>query len=231
MKDSDGIIHETMSHPMNPKIKDSDKWPYFLNFVINNRFIEQSIRHMLINGPEYKADISENILVDFSSPNIAKNMHVGHLRSTIIGESLWRVFESLGHTVQRVNHIGDWGTQFGMLITHLNSTYPNYLSETPNINDLQTFYQAAKARFESDPDFQQKAREAVVNLQNHNPKEIEAWRVICKISKIQYDSIYQRLGVTINDVGESFYNDMLPELIEDLQNQKIIGKHLNIYVL
>lgn len=208
-KERNTIISKTIVQPMNPKIKDTDKWPYYLNFVINNSFIEQSIRKMLINGPEYKAETSENILVDFSSPNIAKNMHVGHLRSTIIGESLWRVLESLGHNVHRVNHIGDWGTQFGMLITHLDSTYPNYLSETPNINDLQTFYQAAKARFDSDSEFQNKSREAVVNLQNHNPKEIEAWRIICKISKIQYDSIYQRLGVTINDVGESFYNNML----------------------
>jgi len=166
-----------------------------------------------------------NFLVDFSSPNIAKNMHVGHLRSTIIGESLWRVLESLGHTVHRINHIGDWGTQFGMLISHLNSEFPNYLDETPCISDLQKFYQDAKLKFDEDPDFRETARQAVCNLQNGNEKETMAWKVVWDISKYEYDSIYRRLGITINDCGESFYNSRIPNMIEELESKGIIGKN------
>lgn len=203
-----------------------DKCPYFVNCTIKPKFLEYQIRNLVINGPEYRAEIPNKILVDFSSPNIAKNMHVGHLRSTIIGESLCRVLESLGHKLDRVNHIGDWGTQFGMLITHLDSVYPNYLQETPNIQDLQIFYQDAKLKFDNDEEFRSRARQAVVNLQRGESKEINAWRTICDISKQEYQSIYRRLNVTITDVGESFYNDMIDPMIKDLQNRRIIGNFI-----
>lgn len=104
------------------------------------------------------------MLVDFSSPNIAKNMHVGHLRSTIIGDSICRIFEFLGHDVRRTNHVGDWGTQFGMLIQELSDNFPDFLQSTPDITDLQTFYQNAKKRFDSDEAFKKKAHENVVKL-------------------------------------------------------------------
>lgn len=151
-------------------------------------------------------------------------MHVGHLRSTIIGDSLCRVLESMGHNVMRINHIGDWGTQFGMLITHLDSVFPDYLENMPDIQDLQNFYQNAKVKFDTDEEFRSKARQAVVNLQKGNQKELKAWKVICDISKQEYDSIYHRLGIKITDVGESFYNDKIPPLIQKLEKQGVIGK-------
>ena len=106
------------------------------------------------------------VLVDFSSPNIAKNMHVGHLRSTIQGDSIARILEFLGYDVLRVNHVGDWGTQFGMLIEELNDKYPDFLTSSPDLGDLQTFYQNAKKRFDQEEDFKKKAQQNVVKLQS-----------------------------------------------------------------
>ena len=111
-----------------------------------------------------KSESKGRVLVDFSSPNIAKNMHVGHLRSTIQGDSICRCFEFLGYDVKRVNHVGDWGTQFGMLIAELNASFPNWLNEKIQISDLQTFYQNAKKRFDSDEEFKKVALENVVKL-------------------------------------------------------------------
>lgn len=121
----------------------------------------------------------EKILVDFSSPNIAKNMHVGHLRSTIQGDSIARILEFLGYDVMRVNHVGDWGTQFGMLIEELNHKFPDFRTSQPNLGDLQTFYQNSKKRFDEEPEFQQKARQNVVKLQSGDPDCLEAWRILC----------------------------------------------------
>ena len=106
----------------------------------------------------------QRVLVDFSSPNIAKDMHVGHLRSTIQGDSICRIFEFLGYEVLRVNHVGDWGTQFGMLITELDDAYPNWIEDVPEIADLQAFYQNSKARFDTEEDFKKKSHETVVKL-------------------------------------------------------------------
>jgi len=115
---------------------------------------------------EESKDSSSNqrVLVDFSSPNIAKNMHVGHLRSTIQGDSICRIFEFLGYQVDRVNHVGDWGTQFGMLIAELDDNFPDFVKQPPNITDLQTFYQNAKKRFDEEPEFKPRAQANVVKL-------------------------------------------------------------------
>merc|ERR1712117_12020 len=111
----------------------------------------------------------KRVIVDFSSPNIAKEMHVGHLRSTIIGESICRLLEWVGHDVLRLNHMGDWGTQFGMLIAHLEDKFPDYLTVSPPIEDLQTFYREAKKRFDEDEPFKKRAYELVVKLQSYDP--------------------------------------------------------------
>lgn len=110
-----------------------------------------------------------------------------------------------------------------MLITHLDSEYPDYLNHTPSIQDLQKFYQNAKQRFDSDETFRETARQAVVNLQSGCEKETNAWKTIVDISKQEYNSIYKRLGVKITDVGESFYNSRIPTMIQLLENRKIIG--------
>ncbi|MEB3256346.1 MAG: arginine--tRNA ligase, partial [Synechococcaceae cyanobacterium] len=121
------------------------------------------------------------VIVDFSSPNIAKEMHVGHLRSTIIGDSLARVLEFRGHRVLRLNHVGDWGTQFGMLITHLKQVAPEALdtADAVDLGDLVVFYRQAKQRFDDDPAFQAASREEVVRLQGGDPLSLKAWRLLC----------------------------------------------------
>lgn len=127
-------------------------------------------RDILDHGPQATAAQKRKVLVDFSSPNIAKEMHVGHLRSTIIGDSVCRMLEFLGHDVMRINHVGDWGTQFGMLINYLKDEYPDFMTNPPNITDLTSFYKNAKVRFDEDADFKERSRLGVVELQSGNPE-------------------------------------------------------------
>ncbi|MEB3171886.1 MAG: arginine--tRNA ligase [Synechococcaceae cyanobacterium] len=159
------------------------------------------------------------VIVDFSSPNIAKEMHVGHLRSTIIGDSLARVLEFRGHPVLRLNHVGDWGTQFGMLITHLKQVAPEALdtADAVDLGDLVAFYRQAKQRFDDDPAFQAAAREEVVRLQGGDPLTLRAWRLLCDQSRREFQKIYDRLGIRLSERGESFYNPYLPAVVDDLR--------------
>lgn len=157
------------------------------------------------------------VLVDFSSPNIAKEMHVGHLRSTIIGESICRLLEYLGHDVIRINHVGDWGTQFGMLIAHLQDKFPDYLKVSPAISDLQTFYKESKKRFDEDEEFKKRAYECVVKLQGHDPDYIKAWNLICDVSRQEFQKVYDRLDVKIIERGESFYQSRMVDIVKWLE--------------
>lgn len=157
------------------------------------------------------------ILVDFSSPNIAKEMHVGHLRSTIIGDALCRTFEFCGHDVMRVNHVGDWGTQFGMLITYLTDTFPDILTSPPNISDLTVIYKASKQRFDTDEDFKERSRLNVVKLQSGDLACHKIWNLLCDISRLEFQKVYDTLEVRLHEVGESFYNPIIPGVIEELQ--------------
>ena len=159
------------------------------------------------------------VIVDFSSPNIAKEMHVGHLRSTIIGDSLARVLEFRGHPVLRLNHVGDWGTQFGMLITHLKQVAPEALdtADAVDLGDLVAFYRQAKQRFDDDSAFQAAAREEVVRLQGGDPLTLRAWRLLCDQSRREFQKIYDRLGIRLSERGESFYNPYLPAVVDDLR--------------
>jgi arginyl-tRNA synthetase len=158
------------------------------------------------------------VIVDFSSPNIAKEMHVGHLRSTIIGDSLARVLEFRGHTVLRLNHVGDWGTQFGMLITHLKQVAPEALitADAVDLGDLVAFYRQAKARFDDDEAFQTTSREEVVKLQSGDPTSRRAWQLLCDQSRREFQKIYDRLDIRLSERGESFYNPCLEAVVADL---------------
>ena len=176
------------------------------------------------------------ILVDYSSPNIAKDMHVGHLRSTIIGDSLCRICEFCGHDVKRVNHIGDWGTQFGMLIAHLKDSYPALDPEDestlPNIVDLTQFYKAAKLRFKEDEAFKTRSQLEVVKLQSGDEANIAMWKLLCKFSAREINKVYVQLGVHpaltaegeegTGLCGESFYNSLIPGVIAGLDAQGLI---------
>ncbi len=159
------------------------------------------------------------VVVDFSSPNIAKEMHVGHLRSTIIGDSLARVLEFRGHPVLRLNHVGDWGTQFGMLITHLKQVAPEALdtADAVDLGDLVAFYRQAKARFDEDEAFQTTSREEVVKLQGGDPVSLKAWGLLCDQSRREFQKIYDRLDIALSERGESFYNPYLQAVVDDLK--------------
>lgn len=159
------------------------------------------------------------VIVDFSSPNIAKEMHVGHLRSTIIGDSLARVLEFRGHPVLRLNHVGDWGTQFGMLITHLKQVAPEALStaDAVDLGDLVAFYRQAKARFDADGAFQASSREEVVKLQGGDPVSLKAWGLLCDQSRREFQKLYDRLAIDLSERGESFYNPYLEAVVADLE--------------
>ena len=158
------------------------------------------------------------VIVDFSSPNIAKEMHVGHLRSTIIGDCLARVLEFRGHPVLRLNHVGDWGTQFGMLITHLKQVAPQALdtADAVDLGDLVAFYRQAKARFDDDEAFQTTSREEVVKLQGGDPVSRKAWQLLCDQSRREFQKIYDRLDIRLSERGESFYNPYLEAVVADL---------------
>jgi arginyl-tRNA synthetase len=164
-----------------------------------------------------KTDSPQVCVVDFSSPNIAKEMHVGHLRSTIIGEAVCRILEAAGNTVHRVNHVGDWGTQFGMLIQYLKEEYPDVHegSELPNITDLTVFYKNAKTRFDEDPVFKKTSQTNVVALQSGDPDCVRIWKLLCDVSRREFQKVYDRLDVKSDEFGESFYNEKIPPVIEE----------------
>ena len=167
------------------------------------------------------ADPAQRIMVEYSSPNVAKEMHVGHLRTTIVGDALARILDFAGHEVIRDNHLGDWGTQFGMLIEHLldvgeNSAEADLLHSNPN-----AFYQAARSKFDGDPAFTERARQRVVLLQGGDPETLRLWQHLVNLSLDYLHRIYQQLHVTLTDAdirGESFYNAMLAEVCDELED-------------
>lgn len=164
----------------------------------------------------------KKVIVDFSSPNVAKEMHVGHLRSTIIGDSIARLLEYLEYDVLRINHIGDWGTQFGMLIAHLQDKFPNYSKVAPPIEDLQAFYKESKARFDSDEEFKKRAYQCVVKLQAFEPDITKAWKMICDVSRQEFEKIYSRLDVKLTERGESFYQKRMESIVEELESKNLL---------
>ncbi|KAK8964362.1 hypothetical protein KSP40_PGU015661 [Platanthera guangdongensis] len=199
--------------------------PGFVNIVLSSKWVAQNIHNMLLNGINAWAPILsvERAVVDFSSPNIAKEMHVGHLRSTIIGDTLSRMLEFSEVKVFRRNHVGDWGTQFGMLIEHLFDNFPNLDDvEEHAIGDLQVFYKASKRRFDDDPLFMERAQQAVVRLQGGDARYLSAWKKICELSRKEFDIVYQRLGVHLEEKGESFYNPYIPNVLEELTSKGLI---------
>lgn len=164
----------------------------------------------------------QTVLIDYSGPNIAKELHVGHLRSTIIGDACSRVVERLGHKVIRQNHIGDWGTQFGMLITNLQDKAGS--GAEAELKDLEAFYVEAKKRFDAEPEFKERARENVVKLQSGDPATRKLWQMLIDKTREHYLPIYRRLGVLLTEEherGESFYNDRLPAIVKELQDKGI----------
>ena len=199
--------------------------PGFINIKVGESNVSKRIESILTSNAAPKPSIptARRVAVDFSSPNIAKEMHVGHLRSTIIGDTICRVLECLGHDVKRINHVGDWGTQFGMLLTHLKDSHPDFLVNPPSISDLNAFYKASKKRFDDDEDFKQRARDEVTLLQGGDETALTGWKSFCKVSEKMFMQVYGRLGVKFPDgtCGESFYNSRIPAIIEELSAKDI----------
>ena len=196
--------------------------PGFINIFLKDTWLADNINRAVqdpklgVHNPE-----KQTVVVDYSSPNVAKEMHVGHLRSTIIGDAVVRTLEFLGNNVIRANHVGDWGTQFGMLIAYLEKMENEHASEM-ELSDLEAFYRAAKKHYDEDPVFAEKARNYVVKLQSGDEYCRTMWQKLVKITMQQNQHNYDRLNVTLTDkdvMGESLYNPMLPSIVEDLKKQ------------
>jgi arginyl-tRNA synthetase len=201
--------------------------PGFINIHINPAYLEKELFD-IYNDPKLgieRPSRKQKIICEFSSPNIAKAMHVGHLRSTIIGDSLARLFEFLDHDVLRLNHVGDWGTQFGMLIAYLKMFHKRVLeekTETP-IEDLMEWYKASKKKFDESPEFKKSAQEEVVKLQGGDKDSLSAWAHICDISRKAFEEIYNLLDVHLNERGESFYNPYLKEVVSEFEKKGLVA--------
>ena len=196
--------------------------PGFINLTLRVEFIERETatlaRDARFGVPT--AERPERVVIDYSAPNVAKEMHVGHLRSTIIGDALARMLEFAGHEVLRQNHIGDWGTPFGMLIEHLLDVGHSEQGAEASIGELSEFYRAARAKFDADPAFADRSRQRVVLLQAGDAPTLELWRHLVDVSNRYFANVYTRLGVTLRAEhvrGESAYNAALPGLAAELE--------------
>lgn len=199
--------------------------PGFINIFLSNEFLNKTIQNLIsqkslgVLKPK-----PQKVVIDYSSPNLAKEMHVGHLRSTIIGDAVSRTLEYLGHNVVRQNHMGDWGTQFGMLIAELEDKQSTKDQDKFLLSDLEKFYQQSKKHFDTDINFANKAREYVVMLQSGDEYCRQLWKKFIDISIAHSQSIYLNLNVTLksSDIKpESFYNDDLKKILTDLENKNL----------
>lgn len=208
-----------------------EKWeiagPGFINVTLSRSFLSDWVNTILQDDKLGVGTLSrkQKIVIDFSSPNVAKELHVGHLRSTIIGDSLARLFEFLGHEVLRLNHVGDWGTQFGMLIAYLREDDPGLksnLGEKTDLLSLMEWYRASKKRFDSDPPFKKRAQNQVIELQRGEEVAFAAWKKICAISRRGFQEIYDFLNVKLIERGESFYNEGLPRVVKEFEKSGLV---------
>lgn len=211
-------------------LETSDVWekleiagPGFINISLSETFLQRRLQALLgdarLGVP--LSPVSQRVVVDYSGANVAKEMHVGHLRSSIIGDCIARVLEFQGHHVLRQNHVGDWGTQFGMLIEYmLDSNQLN--TEELQIGDLNALYRQAKSRFDAQSEFADRARQRVVALQSGDIQSTAIWQGLVEVSKRHFEDIFQRLGIGLREEhmrGESFYNPQLSDLVQTLQAQ------------
>ncbi|MFK7862853.1 MAG: arginine--tRNA ligase [Pseudohongiellaceae bacterium] len=217
---------DVTAHPYIAKMEIAG--PGFINIKLSNSSLVLRSSSLLKDDVPLieLADKVETVVVDYSSPNLAKEMHVGHLRGTIIGDCLARVLEKTGHKVIRQNHVGDWGTQFGMLISYMQEVSKN--DDAPKqLADLEVFYRAAKAKFDEDEEFADLARNAVVKLQSGEQEYLDAWQLFIGESLSHCQAVYDKLNVTLNRshlAAESFYNDELDSIVSTLDEQGLLEK-------
>ncbi|MGJ8682682.1 arginine--tRNA ligase [Paraglaciecola sp.] len=200
--------------------------PGFINIHLSPVWLANQIKQA--NADQrllIEAESPQTVVVDYSSPNLAKEMHVGHLRTTIIGDAVVKTLEFLGHKVLRQNHMGDWGTQFGMLITHLNDKLAADSAAETALSDLEDFYRAAKVRFDDEEGFADRARENVVKLQSGDPECISLWKTFVDVSIKHSEEVYSKLNVTLKRehiMGESAYNEDLAPTVAELKEKGIV---------
>ena len=194
--------------------------PGFLNLVLANGFLADELSKVAADPRLGVRSVpSRTVIVDYSAPNVAKEMHVGHLRSTVIGDALVRLLEHVGHRVIRENHIGDWGTPFGMLIEHLVDLGEDEAAEHLSLGDLDGFYKEARAKFDASEDFKERARARVVALQGGDGETRRLWKLLVRLSTEYFNLVYSLLDVRLTDddiMGESAYNDGLAEVLTRL---------------
>jgi arginyl-tRNA synthetase len=196
--------------------------PGFINLTLAGEFLASQLRDMSLDPARLGVQLAspqKKAVVDYAAPNVAKPMHVGNLRSTIIGDCLVRLLEFVGHNVIRENHVGDWGTPFGMLIEHLIDIGKDQAAPELAVGDLELFYQQARAAYDSDPAFAERARGRVVLLQSGDPETLQLWQLLVSQSLSYFDDILARLGTKLTRqdvVGESYYNPLLPAVVDDL---------------
>ena len=201
--------------------------PGFLNLNLTTQVFNAQLRE-LSNDPRLgleKSSAAKTVVIDYSAPNVAKEMHVGHLRSTVIGDALARMNRFVGNNVIARNHIGDWGTPFGMLIEHLLDLGEDQAVAELSIGDLDTFYKGAREKFEADDAFKQRSRLRVVALQGGDKETLRLWKILVDQSVSYFAEVYKKLDVTLtpdDNVGESFYNDMLDDVVKDLSAKGLI---------
>ena len=213
------IVDELKNTENNIISKVSASMPGFINLKLNDDFIIEQINKSICNKTTDKITI-----VDYSSPNIAKEMHVGHLRSTIIGDVISNMLENNGENITRINHIGDWGTQFGMLIQYLRHNNIDIFESNVSLSELHKWYKESKKLFDSNTEFNEEAHKRVVELQSGDIECSKIWKKLCDISETSYNEIYRRLNVS-NDLkimGESFYNDQLDIIVNELNEKGLL---------
>ncbi|MFC6014647.1 arginine--tRNA ligase [Plantactinospora solaniradicis] len=201
--------------------------PGFVNLTVADDLLGSLLSGMAADSRlgAAPADAPETVLVDYSGPNVAKEMHVGHLRSSIIGDATVRLLDWLGHRVIKANHLGDWGTPFGLLIEHLLDLGESSAAHELSIGDLDSFYKAARVKFTADEAFRQRARQRVVALQSGDEETLRLWRLLVAESESYFLAVYDRLGVLLTKqdfVGESHYNKMLGPVTDELDRLGLV---------
>ena len=198
--------------------------PGFINIYVSDEKLNEEITRFGSEKFEYGIDTSRIVAIDYSSPNIAKRMHVGHLRSTIIGDALKKIYEEIGFKVYGDNHIGDWGTQFGKLIVAYNKWLNKEAYEKNAIEELERLYVLFSTESKKDPSLEEEAREELRKVQIGDPVNLALWKEFITYSMKEYQKVYDRLDIHFELVnGESFYNEMMPKVLDDLR-QKGLAK-------
>lgn len=198
--------------------------PGFINIFLADDFLRERLQ-LLVNDPRLgvsKASHPETVVVDYANANVAKEMHVGHIRSIVIGDTIVRLLDLLGHQVIRQSHLGDWGTQFGMLIQYLIET--NEIDKPHSVSDLDPLYKKSKQKFDEDAEFADRSRSRVVALQSGDPATLVKWHKLVEESLHYFQKIYAKLDVLLTEEdarGESYYNPMLADVVEQLKQKKL----------